>query len=419
MLQLRAKQQSAKHLELADDVLMIAWQFPPDTTGGTYRPLSIASHFARSSQPITVMARTMHDQPTSAGRALLNRLHPGVRVHRLPNERELRPSHRAFPRIDWSMPGAMQLAREAMRLYGSKRPSLVIATGPPFHSFLAGYWLARAWDVPLVIDYRDEWTQCPFGFVQLGNADLRWERRVNAAAAAIVLVSNPQMAHHLSVFGSELASKSVVIPNGWDPAAVGSPPSQKTSRESSAALTITFAGSVGSHTPIDGFLDSFGRLISRRRARGLPELKLQFIGRRDARAEKALTQFGEQASIVLHGHISQQEAVAAMRASDMLLIINTENLARYIPGKLYDYLASGTPILSFGKGGEIERILGVTGAGVVISEKEPLELDRAVDELSQRTGESSDASSSWLAQHTREAAAQRFLDLVRRLTSRS
>src|SRR5690606_33567275 len=114
------------------------------------------------------------------------------------------------------------LVREALRVHDNTRPKVVIATGPPFHSFVAGVLLSRMWRVPLVLDYRDEWTECPFPFVQLGNADHFWERRVNAHADRIVLVTQSQLEHHARAFPNAFANASrermVVIPNGWEPA---------------------------------------------------------------------------------------------------------------------------------------------------------------------------------------------------------
>ncbi len=416
-LKLSARLQTLQRLPTSDEVLMLAWQFPPDVSGGVYRPLSIANYFARSSQPITVVSRAVNDRTVSAGEALLKRLDPRVKVHRLTKVRQKQPSFRGFPRVDSSLPSAMQLAHESIRLYGKTKPRLVVATGPPFHDFVAGYWLARIWDVPLVIDYRDEWTQCPFDFVQLGSRDEIWERRVNDGAAAIIFVSHSQMEHHLSVFGSGLTSKSMVIPNGWEPTAIGEPASTAIAKGN--ARTITFAGKLGSHTPVDGFLELFSQQLVQRRKTGQPELKLQFLGGRDAPARQALARFPFQDSLIVRDQMPQQDAISAMRASDILLIVNTSSLARYIPGKLYDYLASGTPVLSYGKGGEVERILALTQSGIAVAENDSIALTDAIERLLTQKTVPNNTSTIWLTQHTRDAAAQRLLALVSRLTHRS
>ncbi len=413
-LQSRARFQTLQRLPAGDDVLYIAWAFPPDVSGGVYRPLSVANHFASVGQQVTVVAREPAERRSAAGDALWQRVDARVRVHRLPDGRRRTPSHRAFPRVDSSLPAAMELARECLRLYGDRKPRLVLATGPPFHDFVAGYWLSKIWKVPLIVDYRDEWTECPFAFVRVGPHDAIWERRINAAAAAVVFVSQMQMEHHLRVFGPALAEKAWLIPNGWDQATVPEPiPSV---RAIERVLIITFAGTIGSHTPVDGFLTAFAQLLAERQEAGVSSLRLQIIGRRDRAAREALASFPFQELLDVRDEMPQPDAIAAMQASDLLLIINTTSLSRYIPGKLYDYLASGTPVLSYGQGGEIERILAHTQAGVAVRENHPAALREAITGLLAR-GTHHATSSEWLAQHTRAAAADQLMRVVRQLTA--
>ena len=53
------------------------------------------------------------------------------------------------------LPGAV---REGRKLLRETRHDVILVSGPPFSSFLIGAKLSRETGVPLVLDYRDEWT---------------------------------------------------------------------------------------------------------------------------------------------------------------------------------------------------------------------------------------------------------------------
>ncbi len=64
--------------------------------------------------------------------------------------------------------------------------------------------------------------------------------------------------------------------------------------------------------------------------------------------------------------MSHQEAVTAQMSSRVLLMveIDSEDTKVIIPGKLFEYMASGTPILAVGpKDTDVERILRNTNTG--------------------------------------------------------
>ncbi len=96
----------------------------------------------------------------------------------------------------------------------------VLSTAPPYTSLLVGARLARRWDVPFVVDLRDDW---------LGNPRHRYptavhrrlhavlERRVLAAASAVFVISGA-MREAVSVRHPGLASRLHIVPQGYDPA---------------------------------------------------------------------------------------------------------------------------------------------------------------------------------------------------------
>lgn len=393
------------------DVAIIALVFPPGHTGGVFRPMSWTVHFSRAGQPSSVFCLPAGEMPTTAGRALQEQIPRSVPVNR-PLTVERNPFFKIIPSLDGGILSCLDIVEHAIACYKENRPSVILASGPPFAAFVAGHLLSKYWRIPLVLDYRDEWSQCPFPFVQSGWFDRIWERRVNQDADAIVCVSQSQMNHHLAVFPSPNPEKFHVIPNGWEPE--DNEELYYEDVRASEAIRIGFAGYLGDHTIPAHFLHVLGDAI---RVQGLRrKVQVHFMGSQSPKAAAALSEFPIAGIIHTHGLKPKGEALRFMREMDILLILNNRDMSRYIPGKLYDYLTSGTPILSYGRGGEIERVLQATEGGLVIDEGNVEALATAIDRLATRTHASSTVRQKWLAAHTRAQAAARMLELIKSTT---
>jgi hypothetical protein len=77
------------------------------------------------------------------------------------------------------------------------------------------------------------------------------------------------------------------------------------------------------------------------------------------------------------GYVSHQEALVHQRKSQVLLLIeiNSRNTISIIPGKLFEYIVSGRPIIAIGpRSSDFSEIISDTNTGVFFdySEKEAL-----------------------------------------------
>jgi glycosyltransferase involved in cell wall biosynthesis len=70
--------------------------------------------------------------------------------------------------------------------------------------------------------------------------------------------------------------------------------------------------------------------------------------------------------------VDHSAAVAMMMQAAVLLAnVPGERAAHWVPGKLYEYLAAGRPILFIGpQGGDAARIVSATRTGIVVPEDE-------------------------------------------------
>jgi glycosyltransferase involved in cell wall biosynthesis len=95
-------------------------------------------------------------------------------------------------------------------------------------------------------------------------------------------------------------------------------------------------------------------------------------------------------------------------------------MERYIPAKLFEYMASGKPVLVHGVAGEASRIVTQLRAGVFGPAGDASALHAALNELRESIPDdwNTPERHRWAEQHTREALAQRFFGLLNTLVDR-
>lgn len=395
-------------------VCLLAWHFPPEVTGGTYRPAALSRYGTEAGLQFTVFTAAFPGDPSPAGRYLVERLPGDVRVIRVP-ESELRLHSDALPPLDGGALQALETWRAATREFMDVRPGVVYATGPPFHTFVAGRALASRFDVPLILEYRDEWTECPFDFVEAGPADRRWEERCLAAAARVIFTTRSQLEHHVRVFPILERERCVVIPNGWEPedGTAGAGPEE---RAAGTKCTIVFAGNLGDHTPPDDFLECLRRAVEAE-----PDLRERFrflfVGQKSPRTAASIERFSISSLVEAKAQVPKSAARGILEASGGLLLLNPRALARYVPGKLYEYLAADRPVLVYGEGGEVGELVRRLEAGPVVRSGDARELASALNQIpGWRPSPAAQTSRrAWLERHTRRALALQTVDLLREL----
>ncbi|TAK91059.1 MAG: hypothetical protein EPO06_07040 [Burkholderiaceae bacterium] len=416
-IQLLARKKRNERVPVAPErhIALLAWQFPPLITGGVYRPAALARYANTAGWKVSVIAGPQPAMVSEVGTFLANQIPADVRIGR-PAEPQLYPSFRVFPRIDGGFLNALQAFDFGRKFLRDAPPSVLIATGPLFHNFVAGFFLARRYDVPLILEYRDEWSECPFSFVYKGNADRLWEARCLREAAAVIFTTESQRTHQLRAFPFLDPNRCHVIPNGWEQHDLNEClHGNRCERQADDPLVLSFFGNLSDHTLPGEFLWAIEKLIARK-----PEwrdrLRLRFVGQRSGQAYAQLMAFSDPDMLIIEEQVTKPLALSGMRESDALLIFNTPDFDRYLPGKLFDYLASGTPVLMFGEGGESAALVSQLGAGMVVPKDAIDVLDATLSTLAAtRPHNDSTDLSSWLVAHTREALAGQTLDLLERL----
>ena len=358
-------------------LLLLARPFPPLVSGGVYRPLGLVRAAVGRGWHVSVITQSAGSETSPASRELAAAVPPSVDVRRF-DDSVARPSTNFAPGVDGGFSSIATIVKSAEEVLAKRPVSVIVASGPTFAEFVAGMLLRQSYGTPLILDYRDEWTESALGFVSRGRTDRWWERVCSKAATHLVFVTQTIADHHREVFDSQVETTSV-IPNGWEDYLfqIGAPP---VPLSDGSRTVIGFFGVLSEHWDLDEFLVTLSQAIDTR-----PSLQqgltFRFVGRKADREREALSRFPINGLLEDIGHLPHAQAQLMMRECDALLTFNSPRLARCIGGKCYEYVAAGVPILLYGRGGEMEAYLSQHSGTRMVGRGDPAALDQVLRSL--------------------------------------
>ncbi|MCR5036201.1 MAG: glycosyltransferase family 4 protein [Bacteroidales bacterium] len=233
----------------------------------------------------------------------------------------------------------------------------IISTGPPHSMHLIAKELHKKFNIPWVADFRDPWTDIDFykDLKLTRRSDRkhhRLERQVLSEATRVVTVGW-DCAKDLENHG---ANNVAVITNGYDFFDISNENYQKTS-----ILTMSHIGIIGANRNPEMFWEAISEL-------DIP-MKIRLIGQIDNSVIESIKRHNIENYVEIIPYIPHNQVIDEQQKSDVLLLFvnNTPNAKGILTGKLFEYIASGRPILSIGpENGDSARILNETQSGVTV-----------------------------------------------------
>lgn len=249
-------------------------------------------------------------------------------------------------RVGW-VPFAVWRGR---RLLAEGDIDAILTTGPPHSTHLAGAALQALTGTPWVADFRDPWTDINY-YQELPHT--RWARWLDAAlermvirrARAVTTVS-PTWRDLLVRKGASRTwdgDRFAVVQNGFDEDDIPASPAMP-SRD---VFEVTHVGSLyASRNPT-----SLWRALQRLRSNdAVPSLRLRLVGPVDSNVWTSLDRHDLSAITERVSYVPHKQAVTYMRQAGLLLlsIEDFPQAAGMMTGKIYEYLASGRPVVGIG-----------------------------------------------------------------------
>jgi glycosyltransferase involved in cell wall biosynthesis len=211
----------------------------------------------------------------------------------------------------------------------------VLATLPPYTTALIAQRIARRLGAVFALDYRDPWTEAP----RTGWDPALYEhlidrhRRVEDAClrdADVVLATSPTICQWLA---PRAGIEPVFAPNSFDSHEPFSP---------TRSHTLVYTGSLAYGRSLQPVLTAMARLAAEPVGR---DLKLVYAGTDGARVSAQAAQLGLGDRVRDIGYVASRESDALVRDALAAVVVVTPRYEYMLPGKLFEVVASGTPLL--------------------------------------------------------------------------
>lgn len=250
--------------------------------------------------------------------------------------------------------------KQAEEIFKTELIDAVITTGPPHSTHLIGLQLKKKYGIKWVADFRDPWTGIFYNNIlprtdSTKQKDKALETQVLQTADLVTVIS-PGMKKEFE----SRANAIEVLMNGYDEHNFEQPVEQA----ASSVFTIRYVGNLMASQNATGFWNALKRL----KQEGY-NFKLEFIGRVDEPIKESIAQNNLSDISKYIDFVKHQQAINLMQNADMLLfaIPNVKDNTLILTGKLFEYLASKSNIISYGPViGNAAEILQSTGRNNMI-----------------------------------------------------
>lgn len=234
------------------------------------------------------------------------------------------------------------------RIVRQEKVDVIVATCPPHSATLVGAVLKKLTATLLLLDYRDDWIDTPWF-----RAKPKWVRWVElhlehwavSTADSVILVTEWSRNAFRQRYPDQPAEKFVLIPNGCDLqdfSLLDAIPHPRVKDK----FIIVHAGSlnvssVWGRSPA-GLFEALQKLLHQKPTL-CEKIVLKFAGDLPDEFLSMANQLGLANIVQGVGHLPHSDVVRLMKEADLLLAMNYEGWETLIPGKIYEYWATGGP----------------------------------------------------------------------------
>ncbi len=249
--------------------------------------------------------------------------------------------------------------RKACELIRTQGISHVITTSPPHSTQLIGLSLKRRFPhLKWIADLRDPWTDIYYydmfkPSLPARMIDRELEKRVLTRADRIITVGQ-NLASAFAATAAIVADKTDILPNGYDEEDF-----QGITPTLPEIFTITYVGTLSPAYPVKGFIEAVKDL----KINGRP-VALRFVGIVPEEIRTLFHGVGDSPGPEFINYCEHPDAISHMMSSSMLLLIIPDHRSNrsILTGKIFEYLATGKPVLLLGpEDGDAARLLTLCG----------------------------------------------------------
>jgi len=362
------------------NILLIAYYYPPISSGGSSRPLKIAKYLPRFGHKITVLTHSYQKDDLDNSKAL--------RIYDISHNKD----RKGFHFVKWIV---LRLNVEILNVFGFYRsiydfwknrvidsadhiisitkPDIIITTYPPVETLELGLFFKNKYNIPLIADFRDglifesieEKRVSKYSCIRKKYESI--EQKIAHSASAITTVS-PQISEY---FEKKYGCNNVyTIPNSYDPEEFVDLPLPTWFDKTKTNIVYTGRFSLAeTQRDIFFFFDGVRKLIEDH-----PQVKDKFsihlVGQFTVKEKKNLRDLSKKGLVRFHKLVEKRMALSYQKNADLLLLFTSLTRSYMAPGKLYEYLYSKNPILALTSNTFAEDIVKMTNTGWIVNPRD-------------------------------------------------
>jgi glycosyltransferase involved in cell wall biosynthesis len=389
------------------NVIVVAYNFPPDGSAGVYRPLRFVQHLHAIgwnptvisvkadyyerydprlldglSKEIEIVRVGQHDPWQAFMQKRAKRI--AKRIENCPTEiaNRIQAAHNAPLRSrirellhsaeawcyhpDTTMCWIAPAVREALKICDRHRPNAIYATGGPWSSFIVARRVSQQTGIPYIIDFRDSWTMSRDDFDLRRPAwAIRGDRRtlykLLEGAHAIVFRYLSEAECYWRAYRDALsASKIHIIPNGY------SGRIEEFVHSEGAKCTVLYAGTLSPYY-YDSLLQALKDLKNSDPHRA-SQLRFVFVGEgTEVLASQAAT-VGISDLVETMSAVPYSSVLRLQQSAHALLLLGVKPMKGYelCGSKVFGYLKANRPILGIvSAADEMRKVLHRVGVSTI------------------------------------------------------
>ncbi len=286
----------------------------------------------------------------------------------------------------WILPAIVAGLKAARRSNAEQ----IFSSGPYWTNHLVGFALSYLTGLPWIAHFRDPWVagwwEPPSNFIAWHMQ--KWlERLVVTRATAVVAVTEEHVAAFRQTYPHLPAGKFAAVPNGYDNVEWDNLPAEiRRDEKGKEKFQIVYAGTFYVERDPQPLFRALRRLIDSGEIAGA-QIQVDLVGwcaTSEGRSVREMAvECGVSDCVNILGPRRRPETLRRITEADLLLVL-AERFVNQIPGKTYEYLRAGRPILALTPEGALANLLRRIGGGWVVNPKDPDGILAAVRESVQQ-----------------------------------
>jgi glycosyltransferase involved in cell wall biosynthesis len=237
--------------------------------------------------------------------------------------------------------------KAGMEAIAAENVSAIYSSSPPYTCALIARGLKRKSGLPWIAGFRDPWTgfiTTPDRWALPARVDRKLERAVFTEADAVEVAWLGITKDAMRKYPSLPESKFHHLPNGFDSADF---PAVDAGSRTDMRFTVTYTGSMYGRRNPDAFLRAVELMVSRGEV-DPAKIRLRFIGRFGDEVIQMFAASSLGSAIEVVGYMPHSASIEQLLLADALLLVVDEcdESDEVVPGKVYEYIGSGHPLLA-------------------------------------------------------------------------